>query len=123
MNLFARVHTIFQPLATLSLKAATCKSSPSSTIDNGQEVSQGSCKTIYNILFIAFSLTYGKSCALINSRCDELDHKNHVLRSYSGKNELLVIASLSLAGGSELNMEIQGQESTLQVEGSWELEL
>ena len=33
------------------------------------------------------------------------------------------MASFSLAGGSELNTEIKEQESTLQVEGIWELEL
>ena len=33
------------------------------------------------------------------------------------------MASFSLAGGSELNTEIQEQESTLQVECTWELEL
>ena len=121
---FAHVHTIFQPLVTVSLKAATCKSSPSSpTIDNGQEASQRSCKTVYNILFIAFLVTHGKSHALINSQCNELDHKNHSLWSCSGKNEFLIMASFSLAGFSELNTEIQEQESTLQVEGTWELEL
>ena len=33
------------------------------------------------------------------------------------------MASFSLAGGSELNTEIQEQKSTLQVVGTWELEL
>lgn len=110
MNLLTCVHTIFQSLAALNLKAAACNSSPSSpTMNNGQETSQGTCKTTCNIL-LGFPLTLGKSCALISGLCNELGHKIHTLRFHSRETELLITASLSLAGGSEFNAESQEQE-------------
>lgn len=62
-----------------------------------------SCKTSYNILFLGFPLTQGKSRAYINNLCNELGHKNHPLGSYAGKSELLIMASLSLALACEHN--------------------
>lgn len=60
----------------------------------------------------------------MNSLCSELGHKNHALRSCSGKSEILLMTDLFIywQEGSELDTEVLEKESPLQVEGPWELE-